>query len=207
MIVVNLGCRARGGKTMILFNINSQLSLNFALPPGSNSIGSGEVTEFKMNRFLLALISVFLVVFGRCSAFVSTTPQSPATVSRSTLSTRHDMSLIDTVSSMYNNWGKKATASHILFRPSQFPEAEAKVKLTEIKAEVGNDPEKFAAAAREWSGCPSSKNGGDLGEFGPGMMVKNFDTVCFSEEVGIVHGPVSTQFGEHLILITKRTGE
>jgi len=38
-------------------------------------------------------------------------------------------------------------------------------------------------------------------------MVKNFDTVCFSEEVGIVHGPVSTQFGEHLILITKRTGE
>ena len=173
----------------------------------ATSIGSGEVTEFKMNRFLLALISVFLVVFGRCSAFVSTTPQSPATVSRSTLSTRHDMSLIDTVSSMYNNWGKKATASHILFRPSQFPEAEAKVKLTEIKAEVGNDPEKFAAAAREWSGCPSSKNGGDLGEFGPGMMVKNFDTVCFSEEVGIVHGPVSTQFGEHLILITKRTGE
>lgn len=173
----------------------------------ATSIGSGEVTEFKMNRFLLALISVFLVVFGRCSAFVSTTPQSPATVSRSTLSTRHDMSLIDTVSSMYNNWGKKATASHILFRPSQFPEAEAKVKLTEIKAEVGNDPEKFAAAAREWSGCPSSKNGGDLGEFGPGMMVKNFDTVCFSEEVGIVHGPVSTQFGEHLILITNRTGE
>lgn len=173
----------------------------------ATSIGSGEVTEFKMNRFLLALISVFLVVFGRCSAFVSTTPQSPSTVSRSTLSTRHDMSLIDTVSSMYNNWGKKATASHILFRPSQFPEAEAKVKLTEIKAEVGNDPEKFAAAAREWSGCPSSKNGGDLGEFGPGMMVKNFDTVCFSEEVGIVHGPVSTQFGEHLILITKRTGE
>lgn len=183
---------------------HSQLSLLFATV---TSIGSGEVTEFKMNRFLLALISVFLVVFGRCSAFVSTTPQSPATVSRSTLSTRHDMSLIDTVSSMYNNWGKKATASHILFRPSQFPEAEAKVKLTEIKAEVGNDPEKFAAAAREWSGCPSSKNGGDLGEFGPGMMVKNFDTVCFSEEVGIVHGPVSTQFGEHLILITKRTGE
>ena len=193
----------------IRFNIQqATLTLLFCTATSvATSIGSGEVTEFKMNRFLLALISVFLVVFGRCSAFVSTTPQSPATVSRSTLSTRHDMSLIDTVSSMYNNWGKKATASHILFRPSQFPEAEAKVKLTEIKAEVGNDPEKFAAAAREWSGCPSSKNGGDLGEFGPGMMVKNFDTVCFSEEVGIVHGPVSTQFGEHLILITKRTGE
>jgi hypothetical protein len=51
---------------------------------------------------------------------------------------------------MYTHWGKKATASHILFKPSQFPEAEARVKLLEIKAEVGDDPEKFAAAAREW---------------------------------------------------------
>ena len=61
--------------------------------------------------------------------------------------------------------------------------------------------------SKEWSGCPSSKNGGDLGEFNPGMMVKNFDDVCFTEEVGVVHGPISTQFGEHLILITKRSGE
>jgi peptidyl-prolyl cis-trans isomerase C len=39
------------------------------------------------------------------------------------------------------------------------------------------------------------------------MMVKNFDQVCFNEAVGVVHGPISTQFGEHLILITERTGE
>lgn len=156
---------------------------------------------FNMNRFLLALLSAVLLI-SSSSAFAPTKRHNP-TVSRSTLDTRHN-SLIDTVSSMYNNWGKKATASHILFRPSQFPEDEARVKLTEIKAEVGNDPEKFAAAAREWSGCPSSKNGGDLGEFGPGMMVKNFDAICFNEEVGVVHGPISTQFGEHLILITQR---
>lgn len=81
------------------------------------------------------------------------------------------------------------------------------MKLTEIKAEIGDDPAKFAAAAKEWSGCPSSKDGGSLGEFGPGMMVKAFDEVCFSEAVGVVHGPVSTQFGEHLILITERAGE
>ena len=42
---------------------------------------------------------------------------------------------------------------------------------------------------------------------GPGMTVKAFDEVCFNEKVGVVHGPVSTQFAEHLILITKRTGE
>lgn len=108
---------------------------------------------------------------------------------------------------MKDNWGKKVTASHILFKPSQFPEDEAKVKLTEMKAEIDNDLDKFAAAAKEWSGCPSASNGGDLGEFGPGMMVKNFDDVCFSEKVGEVQGPISTQFGEHLILITSRTGE
>ena len=72
------------------------------------------------------------------------------------------------------------TASHILFKPSQFDEDAAKAKLTEMKAEIGDDPEKFAAAAKEWSGCQSAKDGGSLGEFGPGMMVKNFDDVCFN---------------------------
>ncbi|KAL7534033.1 hypothetical protein ACHAXR_009895 [Thalassiosira sp. AJA248-18] len=157
-----------------------------------------------MTRFLLAILSVLLLVVGT-SAFVPTQPATP-TIRRSNLDTQH-AAIWDTVSSLYNNWGKKATASHILFKPSQFPEEEAKKKLLEIKAEVGDDAEKFAAAAKEWSGCPSSKNGGDLGEFGPGMMVRDFDAVCFEEEVGVVHGPVSTQFGEHLIFITKRTGE
>mmetsp|Transcript_20943 Transcript_20943/g.44803 ORF Transcript_20943/g.44803 Transcript_20943/m.44803 type:complete len:158 (+) Transcript_20943:140-613(+) len=156
-----------------------------------------------MNRFLLALVSALLVV--GTSAFAPTNPSTP-TIRRSNLETQRN-AIWDTVSSLYNNWGKKATASHILFRPSQFPEDEAKTKLLELKEEIGGDAEKFAEYAKEWSGCPSSKNGGDLGDFGPGMMVKAFDEVCFNEEVGVVHGPISTQFGEHLILITKRTGE
>ena len=92
-------------------------------------------------------------------------------------------------------------------KPSQFGEDAAKEKLEELKVEIGNDPEKFALLAKEWSGCPSSKEGGNLGEFGPGMMVKNFDEVVFSADVGDVQGPISTQFGEHLILVTQRTGE
>ena len=36
------------------------------------------------------------------------------------------------------------------------------------------------------------------------MMVKEFDEVVFSKEVGVVHGPIETQFGSHLILITRR---
>ena len=54
------------------------------------------------------------------------------------------------------------------------------------------------------SECPSANRGGNLGTFKPGMMVKEFDEICFEKEVGVVHGPVETQFGAHLILITRR---
>ena len=62
----------------------------------------------------------------------------------------------------------------------------------------------FEEVAKEHSTCPSGKSGGDLGEFSPGQMVKEFDQVVFSEEVGKVHGPVKTDFGYHLIEITNR---
>jgi peptidyl-prolyl cis-trans isomerase C len=62
----------------------------------------------------------------------------------------------------------------------------------------------FAEMARTHSTCPSGKQGGDLGEFGPGRMVKEFDEVVFAEEVGKTHGPVQTQFGFHLIQIVSR---
>ena len=62
----------------------------------------------------------------------------------------------------------------------------------------------FAELAEKFSECPSGKNGGDLGEFSPGQMVKEFDDVVFSAEIGQVHGPVETQFGFHLIEITSR---
>jgi peptidyl-prolyl cis-trans isomerase C len=63
----------------------------------------------------------------------------------------------------------------------------------------------FAQVAMEFSQCPSGQKGGDLGEFSPGQMVQEFDTVVFNESVGEVHGPVKTQFGYHLIEITSRT--
>lgn len=116
--------------------------------------------------------------------------------------------LLDSLGSMIQNFGKKARASHILIAPRDWDsEEEARQKLIRLKDEINNDPEKFAEAAKRISSCPSSKKGGDLGAFGPGMMVRNFDKVCFNEDVGVVHGPISTQFGEHLILITQRTGE
>jgi peptidyl-prolyl cis-trans isomerase C len=62
--------------------------------------------------------------------------------------------------------------------------------------------------ASEHSTCPSGKNGGSLGEFSPGQMVKEFNDVVFTTgKVGQVEGPVKTQFGYHLILITRRGDE
>ena len=89
----------------------------------------------------------------------------------------------------------RASASHILV-----PSAE---QAEEIKAQIAAGAD-FAEMARQYSSCPSSRQGGALGEFAPGQMVKEFNDVCFTDEVGVVHGPVKTQFGYHLILITDR---
>ena len=73
-----------------------------------------------------------------------------------------------------------------------------------LKAEIENGAE-FGQLAQQHSLCPSGKQGGDLGEFGRGQMVKEFDTVVFSAPVGEVQGPVKTQFGYHLLEVTKRS--
>ena len=63
----------------------------------------------------------------------------------------------------------------------------------------------FADLAKQHSSCPSGASGGDLGEFGPGMMVPEFDQVVFSADVNTVQGPVKTQFGYHLLEVTARS--
>jgi peptidyl-prolyl cis-trans isomerase C len=63
--------------------------------------------------------------------------------------------------------------------------------------------EDFGVVARRMSKCPSGANGGDLGEFGQGQMVKPFEDASFGLEVGQLSEPVQTQFGYHLI---QRTG-
>ncbi len=72
-----------------------------------------------------------------------------------------------------------------------------------IKTEILNGAD-FAEAAMKHSNCPSGLQGGDLGEFGPGQMVKEFDEVVFSAPLNEVQGPVKTQFGYHLLEVTSR---
>ena len=90
----------------------------------------------------------------------------------------------------------KAQARHIL--------VDTEEKCNDLKQQIA-DGANFADVARDNSSCPSGKTGGDLGEFGPGQMVKEFDEVVFNREIGVVHGPVKTQFGYHLLEITSRT--
>ena len=76
-------------------------------------------------------------------------------------------------------------------------------ECTQLKDRIDGG-EDFADIARSHSTCPSKAQGGDLGQFGPGMMVKEFDEVVFSADVNTLQGPVKTQFGYHLLEVTSR---
>ena len=83
-----------------------------------------------------------------------------------------------------------AAALHILVKTEK--------QSNEILAML-NKGKPFGVLAKKYSTCPSSKKGGDLGEFRRGQMVKQFDDVVFKKPILTVHGPVKTKFGYHLI--------
>ena len=89
-----------------------------------------------------------------------------------------------------------ASARHIL--------VDSEEKCLELKAKIEGGAD-FADVARQHSSCPSGRQGGELGTFGPGQMVKEFDEVVFSGELNTVLGPVQTQFGYHLLEVTERS--
>lgn len=91
-------------------------------------------------------------------------------------------------------------------------EADALAKITELKKTLDETPEaekaaKFAELAKANSACPSGQKGGDLGEFGHGMMVPEFDKAAFELEIGKISEPVKTQFGYHLIMTTAKSDD
>ena len=122
--------------------------------------------------------------------------------------TRCDRSILvcsgfmDDIQGFFKSFTTKASASHILIKGGE----EAADKLIEIKAEIDDSPVKFAKAAAQYSQCPSASKGGDLGEFGPGSMVKEFDAVVFNNDpINTTIGPIKTSFGYHLIYVRERT--
>lgn len=89
-----------------------------------------------------------------------------------------------------------ASARHILV------DTEEQCLTLKNQIESGSD---FAEVAKEHSNCPSKMQGGALGSFGRGQMVQEFEEVVFNAELNKVQGPVKTQFGYHLVEVTKRT--
>ena len=98
-----------------------------------------------------------------------------------------------------DNFSKPETVSakHIL--------VDSEDVCNEILAQIQNGEKTFEDAAKESSTCPSGQQGGDLGEFGRGQMVKEFEEAAFAAEIGAIVGPVQTQFGFHLIKVEAKS--
>lgn len=88
-------------------------------------------------------------------------------------------------------------ASHILVKTEE--------ECSKILKDIADKKISFEDAAKQFSLCPSKKQGGSLGTFGRGMMVPEFETVCFNDnnKVDDIRGPIKTQFGFHLIKINE----
>ena len=95
--------------------------------------------------------------------------------------------------------GATVHAKHIL--------TDSEEKCNQILESIVSGEKVFEDAAKEFSTCPSGQRGGDLGEFGKGQMVKEFEDAAFGAEVGKVVGPVKTQFGYHLIKVEEKKDE
>jgi peptidyl-prolyl cis-trans isomerase C len=89
-------------------------------------------------------------------------------------------------------------ASHILVATDSKSKEDALAQITEIKEKIDGG-ESFADLAKEHSDCPSGRSGGDLGSFGRGMMVPEFEQAAFALDADGISDVVETNFGYHLI--------
>ena len=152
------------------------------------------------SRALICAFTIVAVVFSKANAFA---PSSARTTQNSNTAL---FGLFDAFTKAFTNeeYGPppdavKATARHILVPTLEDANA--------VLGKVGETS--FSGLASQFSTCPSKSRGGSLGSFSPGTMVKEFDDVVFNPDtkVGEILGPVQTQFGYHLIVVDKRTGE
>jgi peptidyl-prolyl cis-trans isomerase C len=154
-----------------------------------------------MAKHALAILAVAAALTSLVGAF------APSRPIQKTAAGPLNMGIFDAFQKAFSNeeYGDppdavKATARHILV-----PTLE---KANEVLAELAKGETSFASMAAQYSTCPSKSQGGSLGSFSPGTMVKEFDEVVFSPDTvaGEIKGPIQTQFGYHLLVVDKRTG-
>ena len=104
------------------------------------------------------------------------------------------LTLITSISANANEFST-VCANHILV-PTE-------MDAIKIKSQIKNYDD-FKYYARIYSTCPSGRNGGSLGCFGKGQMVRPFEEAAFNGDIGEVSDPVKTQFGYHLLWITEK---
>jgi peptidyl-prolyl cis-trans isomerase C len=154
-----------------------------------------------ISLIIVALIALFL---PSVHAFVPTSTNC-GIQNRNVAIRRADrlqMNFFDDAFRFFTNMNKEASAKHILLKGDGALEKLEAAKQELMTASDLNSA--FSEMAAKISECPSATRGGNLGTFKPGMMVKEFDEIVFGQAVGQVHGPIKTQFGNHLILITRR---
>jgi len=103
---------------------------------------------------------------------------------------------------------RTARASHVLFGYQKYGDAGAN-EAAALKARIESGEIAFDDAAQQYSTCPSSSRGGDLGTFKKGAMVPEFDALCFDETTPLGEGVslVKTQFGHHLVQVYERSAK
>ncbi len=103
------------------------------------------------------------------------------------------------------------TASHILLQfdgdPDEAEKAALKTKLEGIRKDIVDGKISFEDAAKQFSNCPSSAQGGNLGEFTRGKMVPEFEKVAFAAKVGEISPVFETQFGYHIVKVAEHQEE
>lgn len=174
----------------------------------------------KLLLLTLALLAhtQFSVAFTPCYYHVSA---SRGCSDSTNAMTQLSMGLFDGIAKAFSNADFKAEdqrvgASHILIKGDDTDQVMATIKnvMGEIQARAGEGDEPlsqvFSELARRESQCPSKDKGGDLGMFAQGAMVKEFDQALFPDDAtlepqpGNIIGPVITDFGAHIIFVTKR---
>lgn len=102
--------------------------------------------------------------------------------------------------------GELVEASHILFAMTpRVPPERLRAKAAEVHALATREPARFAALAGEYSNCPSSAQGGALGQLGRGDTVPEFEQALLEgERLGVLPELVTTRFGFHVVLVARR---
>mmetsp|Transcript_16239 Transcript_16239/g.21253 ORF Transcript_16239/g.21253 Transcript_16239/m.21253 type:complete len:159 (+) Transcript_16239:79-555(+) len=153
-----------------------------------------------------ALLSLLLLPCIFIGAFTFSQNGAAASQVRHRNGVSLEMGLFDGISKAFSNKefasppeGINASARHILVKSSE--------DMDFVIDQLGGGAD-FGTVAADCSTCPSGKQGGSLGSFSPGTMVREFDSLIFdpNTELGQIVGPVQTKFGYHLIVVDKRTG-